>query len=456
LKRAVWLVVLAGVLGLGVFAAHRAASAGPAPREPAAADEVSKPKAGGKPAPVAVRVVSPQKGGIALTKRVFGRVQAYDRVDILPAVSGTLKSLDADVGDAVKKGHLLGVIDAPLLAIAEREAEIAVRQAKGQVRQEQAKLATVKAEVEVAKTVVTQRKADADAARAVLAAEQAQLRRVMSLVEKNIVDKGAVDEKQKAVDAGKARLAAATAAVENAVAELDVKRGKITLGEVAFAAAEEQVELANLALLRARYATSMTKLTAPFDGVVTARNVRAGHLLAGGEGRQPLLTIQRTDKVVVVVEVAEDLATLARPGVEAEVTIDSSRDGPLKGKSVSRVGFALDPKTRTMRVEIDVPNPKGRIRPGASGSVTLHLEKPTPGAVRVPVSSVTGPGPDRAAVYVVRDGKAHRTPVKLGHWGQSEVEVTSGLKPTDLIVTDPKGLTGEVVPVEAKEEGGAK
>jgi multidrug efflux pump subunit AcrA (membrane-fusion protein) len=106
-----------------------------------------------------------------------------------------------------------------------------------------------------------------------------------------------------------------------------------------------------------------------------------------------------------------------------------------------------------MRVEIDVPNPKQGLRPGMSGTATFHLGK-VPGAVRVPLSCfVTLPAGNKYAVYVVRDGKAHRTEVETGTEYEKEVEVLSGLKPADLVVIDPKGLKGAVVPVEVKKEG---
>src|SRR5262245_55228387 len=206
LKIAFWLALLATALVAGGLATRRALSADSGPREP---DVRADKDAKSKPGKVAVRVVSPRKGGIALTGRVPGTVQPYDQVDVLPAVSGTLKSLDVDVGDVVKKGQALGVIDAPLLVIAVKEAEIAVRLAKGQVQQEQAKLTTQSAEVEVAKTVVTQRKADADAAKVVLASDQKQFERLKKLRENNSVSEKVVDEKEKAVQTGKARLAAA-------------------------------------------------------------------------------------------------------------------------------------------------------------------------------------------------------------------------------------------------------
>src|SRR5262249_10128771 len=112
--------------------------------------------------------------------------------------------------------------------------------------------------------------------------------------------------------------------------------------------------------------------------------------------------------------------------------------------------------TRTMRVEIDVPNPGQQLRPGMFGTATLHLRKPAPGAVRLPASCVVAAPGGKRAVYVVRDGKARRAEGQVGHRVGKEVEVLSGLKPADQVVADPTGLTGEVVPVEVKDGPGAK
>src|SRR5262249_30184157 len=113
--------------------------------------------------------------------------------------------------------------------------------------------------------------------------------------------------------------------------------------------------------------------------------------------------------------------------------------------------------TRTMRVEIDVDNPRGQLRPGASGTVMLHLGKATPGALRLPLSCLaprSSSGDNE--VYVVRNGKARRTPVKIGNVGEHEVEIVSGLKATDQVVADPGRLTEDVVPVEVREQRESK
>src|SRR5262249_54705207 len=156
-------------------------------------------------------------------------------------------------GDAVKKGQVLGVIDAPLLSIAEKEAAVGVRLAKAEVQLEQAKVATLKADVEVAKSAITQRKAEADAAKATLAFEEKVLGRWAALLENKAIDKKLVDQKEQEVQAAKARLGGAAAAVDNAKAELLVKQGKLAQGEAALVIARVKVELADLALEKAQH-----------------------------------------------------------------------------------------------------------------------------------------------------------------------------------------------------------
>jgi RND family efflux transporter MFP subunit len=451
-------LLLAGILVVGGLATHHALSAGPEARaESAEPEKDAKARSKGPAARTAVQVVKPQEGGLRRAARMPCAVQPFDQEEVFPAVSGTLKSLDVDIGDRVKKGQLLGVIDAPLLAIAEKEAAVSVRLARGQAQQEQARLATLKREVEVARSVVTLRKAEADAAKVVLAGEQKKLQRFKELLEAKAIEQRLVEEKEQAVQAARAQAAAATAAVGNAAADLEVKKSKVGQGEAALATARAQVELAELALEKARHAAGLTRVVAAFDGVVTERSVRAGHRLQGGESRRPMLTIQRTDRVRVVADVAESDALLARPGVEADVAFSTSPDDALRGRTISRVGYALDPKTQTMRVEIDVDNPRGQFRPGASGAVTLHLGKATPGALRLPLSCLaprSSSGDNE--VYVVRDGKGRRTPVRLGNIGEHEVEIVSGLKATDQVVADPSRLTADIVPVEVKERRESK
>src|SRR5262249_24916673 len=160
----------------------------------------------------------------------------------------------------VKKGQLLAVIDAPLLAIAEKEAAVSLRLGKWRLLEAQAKVATLKSEVEVAKSALAQRKAEADGAKALLTFEQKRLDALEKLrnVIKSGVEQNTIEEKKKAVETAKAQLAAATAAIDNAKATLDVKQSKVTEGEAALVTAKAEVELLELSLERARHAVAQT------------------------------------------------------------------------------------------------------------------------------------------------------------------------------------------------------
>ncbi len=132
----------------------------------------------------------------------------------------------------------------------------------------------------------------------------------------------------------------------------------------------------------------------------------------------------------------------------AEVTFDALPDATTTGR-VARVGVTVDPATGAVRAEIDLPNPKGAVRPGMTGSVTLRLGRGPADARRVPLRALVkvipaGPGDPDTAVYVYKQGKARLTPVRVGHRDGKEAEVLAGLTGEDLVVADPKGLGGKV------------
>jgi hypothetical protein len=161
------------------------------------------------------------------------------------------------------------------------------------------------------------------------------------------------------------------------------------------------------------------------------------------------MMVQRTDVVRVVVNVPESDISLTRRGTPVDLDMDTR----FPDCKVSRIGFALNERTHTMPVEIDVSNPKGLLRPGKASTVTLHLAKGSPTAFTIPQSALAGcPAREVVWIYVVRNGEAHRIQVRLGQGSEVEekVEVLSVLQATDRIVSDPKGLTGDVVPVEVK------
>jgi RND family efflux transporter MFP subunit len=458
LKTVAALVLVLGVLLAGGVVTHRALQA--APQQEANQDKLTKPDDAPKPGqevkkgPTVVQVMTPLPGGLERMTVQPGTVRAMGEAKIFARISGTLKNQFVDIGDRVKRGQVLAEIDAPLLVLEEKQAAVAIKQAKGLVQEAEGHSATTRAEVEVAKAVIREKEATLESAKASLASRHSQHQRMKDLQATKAIEERLVAEKALQLEAARAQVIAAEAALANARADVKVKDGKVAQADAALETARAGLEIAELGLEKVRYSLSLSRIVAPFDGVVTQRNYLPGDIVSTGDQaeRLPLLNVVRFDSVRVVVNVPDRDVPLTEVGLPIDLRIDSLPDERLSGHKVSRIGVVED-ATRTMRVEIDVPNPKGLLRPGMRGNVTIHLQKRPADAVRIPSSSgIWGDG--KLWVYVVRDGKAHRTLIVFRNRSNDgkEVEIESGLKPTDHVVIDPKGLTGDVVPVEIKKE----
>ena len=138
----------------------------------------------------------------------------------------------------------------------------------------------------------------------------------------------------------------------------------------------------------------------------------------------------------VVVQVPDLDVPLLDAGDKVTSSWTHSRSAPFTGV-VARLAKSEDPVTKTMRAEIDLPNPDGRLVEGMYGRATIELQPPTE-HVCVPASCLTGHSANgNATAYVVRDGKARRTPVKVGNDDGTLVEILAGLKPEDEVVIRP-------------------
>jgi RND family efflux transporter MFP subunit len=462
-KLAVVLLLVVGAFGAGAALTRPALEAAPPGRDallsPLPAPGL-KPGQAGPASAVAVGVVRPRPGGLDRTTRQPCTVQAFSRVDLSPEVPGVLRGLSVDIGDRLKRGQVLAKIDAPQLALGERQAAAALRQARGQVREAEARVAGAKAEVHAARSAALRRRAELDAARAAVASRRQQYQRLQKLREEKSIDQRLVDEKEGLLRAAQGQARAAEAAVEGAKADLAVRQSKVVQAEAALEAAQAGAEAAAAALERARLSLSQATVRSPFDGVVTRRNVVDGDRVRpdGRGGPLPLLTVQRTDPLRVVVQVPGRDAALTAPGTPVELTLDALPGRRFTGLKVARVAFAVDEQTRAMRAEVDVPNPKQELRPGMYGAATILLARGRPDALRVPASALVarpagkGTAAARRAVYVVRGGHARLTPVRVGAEQGGEAEVLAGLRPTDRVVADPRALAGESVPVKVRDE----
>jgi RND family efflux transporter MFP subunit len=199
------------------------------------------------------------------------------------------------------------------------------------------------------------------------------------------------------------------------------------------------------------------RVTAPFDGVVTARNTDIGALVQAGDNSGPkeLFHMAAIQTLRVYVAVPEIYAAFVKNGEKARLTLDAFPGEVLTG-TVVRNADAIDAASRTLNVELDVDNPTGRLLPGAYAFVHLRVP-PHPGSVTIPSNALLFRAEGLRA-GVVRNGHVELTPISIGQDYGSTVEVISGLSARDTVIVNPSDslANGAAVQLGAKNGSGAR
>jgi RND family efflux transporter MFP subunit len=446
------LVVLALLAAGGSGLVYQALTAAPTEQvqvEPPSAAPQAKGKAenkepnkGGPEKPR--QLVTPKKGGAERIVGQPGTLMAFEFVDFMPQVSGTLKKLYVDIGDRVVRGQLLAEIDAPDLQKDLEQAKISLALAKGKIVQQEAMVEIAVAEHRSAQTIITQREAELAVAKADLTRVQLQLKRVAAMVDNRSVERGMLDESTILVQSSKGRVDAANVAVETAKAESEIKRSRVRLAEAALQIEKLNLDSAHVGLERAEIFVAYTRISAPFDGIVTTRNVNTGTVVSN-KTAAPIIRIIRADLMRLVLQISQQDAVHIRVGMPVSITV--GQGGKAITTKVARVSSSLDPKTASMRVEADVPNLDGHLVDGMFTNTEIKVGVLRPDAMMIPHSClITENTP--FSVFVVKDGKAVRTYID-GDPLLDGVEVRRGLRADDQIVLDPRGLKdGDAVPTK--------
>ena len=212
--------------------------------------------------------------------------------------------------------------------------------------------------------------------------------------------------------------------------------------DVAAAAAEGAKQL----MERRRTFLEYTKITAPFSGTITARFADPGTLIQSAMNSStqanPLFTLMDLDTVRVYVSVPQESAQLAQAGVPVVLTVKEIPGLELNGQ-ITRTTEALDPATRTLLVEIDMPNKDHRLQPGTFINATLFLER-RPNVLTIPPSAIEPPANGQPkSLFLVENGKVRRRPIKTGIDDGGWVEVTEGLTGNEDVVVVGKNNLAE-------------
>ncbi len=382
-----------------------------------------------------VDVVHPRQGGIERTTVQPGSVHSFETVELFAMVAGYLKSQSVDIGSRVKKGEILAEIAVPKEEAAVDESAAMLEQAKAKAEQAESTVKAMEAERDSAAATVAQSESEIDRFVANRKLAESQYTRIKSIYDQKAVEKRLVDEQERELESAQAAERTARLAVLSARARLAATAAKIDQAQADVAESRAAVGVASARLARARVDVLYAKIVAPFDGVVTHRNFHPGSFIrSASDGSQlPLLTVSRTDQMRVVVRVPDRDVVLASAGDAAIVNIDGLEGREFTG-TVSRIADSEDSTTRTMRVEIDLPNPTGLLREGMYGRVHISLEA-TSKRLTLPVACVLDrSGRGQGVVQVVREGKIHRTKVQLGPDNGTLVEVKTGLASDDEVV----------------------
>jgi RND family efflux transporter MFP subunit len=326
----------------------------------------------------------------------------YQEVDIMSKVAGFVKQINVDIGDRVRAGQVLATLEVPEMADDIVKAAATVERSDAEIKRAQDDVQRAEAGHEIAH-LSYRRLADVSKTKPGLVAQQ----------------------------------------------ELDDARSKDLVSEAQISAAqsnllaaqqETQVNRAEQARYKTLY--NYTRVTAPFDGVITARYANTGSMIQAGTASQtqamPVVRLSQNSLLRLLLPVPESAVAGIRLGQEVEVRV-SALGRSFTGK-VARFTDKVSTATRTMETEVDVPNPSLVLIPGMYAEVDLQLQSKT-NVLSIPVAAVDLTSSNPAVYRVAADGTIEIVPVKLGLETSTRVEVLSGLNEgDDVVVGDRAGL----------------
>ena len=376
-------------------------------------------------AAVRAEVVKPAYRPMLRTVRLPGSIRADELVDLYAKTSGFVGTIDVDIGSRVKKGDILVLIDVPEMMDELRQAESLVQAKEAKVRALQAKAVQAAQEVRTASADVQQY-----VARYKLG--EINLKRKQELREGNAIPEQMLEEAQSAYAIAEAQVERANISVVAAQAQQQAVEA-----DVEVAKADAGVVRANVARLQTLM--EYARIKAPFDGIITMRNVDHGAFVrSAAEGTSvSLLQIAKVDRVRIVMEIAESDVPYVRAGTRVTITIQSLGGRTISGE-ITRTAGALNPRTRTMRAEVDLENADNTLKSGMYTQVTVELESKDQ-AMMIPSKAIRAVGKETMVLVVNDGGVAQPRPISIGYDDGIWAEVLSGLDGNEAVITATSG-----------------
>lgn len=377
----------------------------------------------------AIAIIHPEARTLQKIVEQPGRIEGFEQTPLYSKLPGYVKKWTADIGDVVKEGQVLAELYIPETEEELKQKEAAVGLTTAQVEEARKAFAAAKANIEKTEAGIKQAEASKTRASANLLRWRTELARQRSLVG-GAVAQSELDITTDAFRAAEAAMIEADAAIDFSKAAKTAASADADKAEAQVLVAQAQLQLSEADRRRVAALLAYTKITAPFAGIVTKRQVDTGHFVQAPSGTtatsvQPLFNVVRTDPVRIFVDVPEVDAPFVDKGMPAVIRVQSLQEQELSAPVV-RVSWALDTLTRTLRAEIDLPNGEGRLRPGmyVTAKITMTRDK----AMSIPTTAVAVQN-DQTYVLVVENGKAKRVKVRLGLRTKGFVELLSKLEP---------------------------
>jgi RND family efflux transporter MFP subunit len=305
---------------------------------------------------------------------------AFSAANLYARASGYIGKRNADIGDRVKEGQLLAAISVP-------ELDHQIGQNEATQVQLQETLLQAQANLELAQVTWDR--------------------------DRPLVEQGWATQQQGTID----------------VQTIKAREAAVRLAQANVRAQEALLKMLN-------QQRAYRRIVAPFDGVITARNIDVGSLVqADAASGTFLFTIMQSDVIRTQVYVPQDQAFGVTPGVDAVVRVPELPGRTFPGK-VTRIADALQPGTRTLLTEIDIPNPDGTLKPGTYCTVDLHVPHDIP-SLLVPAEAIIF-NRNGLQVAVIEGDDAHIRKVSVARDSGTQVEVRDGVKEGDIVILNPQ------------------
>jgi RND family efflux transporter MFP subunit len=355
-----------------------------------------------------VAVANVSRGDLAQVLEVTAEFRPFQEIDVHAKVAGYLKSIAVDVGDRVQVGQLLATLEIPELQDEIRQDEAGIKRATEDINRAQADLDRAQSAHDVAHVAAT---------------------RLVGVVKArpNLVAQQDIDE---------------------ATGRDRITEAQVSTAQAALAVAREQLEIVKAARGKTQTLFDYARITAPFAGVITRRYADTGAMIQAGTSSQtqamPIVRLSQNDRLRLVIPAPESAVSRIRLGAPVAVSVQSLHR-TVSG-TVARFADRLDTETRTMRVEVDVPNAKLEMIPGMYATASLTLDAARD-AVIAPVQALDRDEAGARALVVGRDGKLEVRTVAVGLETHDRVQVTRGLTEGELVVVGSRAQLspGEIV-----------